>query len=192
MTFLSEAGDLPLMEVTKGRLTGPQDFDLTVSEYTKGDMASLVFDGSDRPTEKTFTVTNLISGGRYVFKVAAINVVGDGVLSGFDSAIARSGASAEQTTASGGALRRGLAGSIQEVQQISFASSDCTNDQLILSFRADDQTGNLCGASAKDFETALNAIPGVGIVHACKQGRASNPRWIIWIHLVYNFFVSSR
>jgi len=61
VTFLSEAGDLPLMEVTKGRLTGPQDFDLT----------GLVFDGSDRPTEKTFTVTNLISGGRYVFKVAA-------------------------------------------------------------------------------------------------------------------------
>ena len=65
VTFLSEVGDLPLlMEVTKGRLTGPQDFDLTVSEYIKGDVASLVFDGSDRPTEKVFTVTNLISGGR--------------------------------------------------------------------------------------------------------------------------------
>jgi hypothetical protein len=63
VTFLSEVGDLPLMEVTKGRLTGPQDFDLTVSEYIKGDVASLVFDGSDRPTEKVFTVTNLISGG---------------------------------------------------------------------------------------------------------------------------------
>eukprot|EP00957_Ditylum_brightwellii_P123462 9413241-Ditylum_brightwellii.AAC.1 len=110
ITFLSEAGDLPLIEVTAGRLTGALDAKISVLERTKGDHATLIYDGSQDPSLRKFTLTNLIADARYAFKVAPVNAVGDGILSlASITTIARAGASPSQTTASGGALSRGIA-----------------------------------------------------------------------------------
>lgn len=169
VTFLSEAGDLPLMGVTTGRLIGPPGLDLKVSEHVKGDDARLVYDGSDLPSGRLFTVPNLLSGARYAFKVSALNAVGDGIIGySSQSAIARSGASASRTTASGGALSQGMAGRIQEVQIVSFVSNDCNVDKLIISFQDASKTENLCDSTADELEIALEALPSMGGVHVTR------------------------
>eukprot|EP00571_Detonula_confervacea_P009541 CAMPEP_0172316672 /NCGR_PEP_ID=MMETSP1058-20130122/29061_1 /TAXON_ID=83371 /ORGANISM="Detonula confervacea, Strain CCMP 353" /LENGTH=59 /DNA_ID=CAMNT_0013031037 /DNA_START=35 /DNA_END=211 /DNA_ORIENTATION=- len=47
VAFLSEAGDLPLIQVTSGRLSNGAK--VVVTEMTKGDPATLVYDGSETP-----------------------------------------------------------------------------------------------------------------------------------------------
>jgi PA14 domain./Fibronectin type III domain./Filamin/ABP280 repeat. len=170
ITFLSSPGDLPLMQVTSGKLIAPERVKLVVSEVQKGDNPVLMYTGSVQSKNRTLTVGDLPMGEYFIFKVAASNAVGDGVLS-FPSSVTKtqSGASAEHTTASGGALHRGFAGTIFEVQAVSFATEDCSNDQLLLAF--DDNktyTPNLCGASAQIFEKALEALPLVGDIQVTR------------------------
>ena len=113
VSFLSEAGDLPLMQATSGRLLG--DAKVVVTEATKGDPATLVYDGSEAPGRRTFEALDLTSDSGYAFKVAPVNAIGDGILSAASIVtVARAGASASKTTASGSALSSGIAGSIQE------------------------------------------------------------------------------
>ena len=170
VTFLSEAGDLPLMEVTSGRLLGDVNAKMIVNEATKGDSANLVYDGSDSPATLSFEALNLIPDIGYAFKVAPINSIGDGVLSAASIVtIARSGASPSRTTASGSALSRGIAGSIHEEQIVTFLSDDCNSDKLIMSFEFSESTDNLCGATHSEFESAIESLSGVGDVHVTRE-----------------------
>ena len=111
VSFLSEPGDLHLMQATSGRLVTPNGASakIIVEEHVKGDAATLVYDGTDQPSVRTFTASNLFPDARYAYKVAPINAVGQGVLSlATTTTVARAGASAQQTTASGGALVAGM------------------------------------------------------------------------------------
>eukprot|EP00804_Cyclotella_cryptica_P021433 CCRYP_005783-RA/>CCRYP_005783-RA protein AED:0.00 eAED:0.00 QI:831/1/1/1/1/1/3/2372/6166 len=170
ITFLSEAGDLPLMEATSGRLMGDPSAKVEVAEATKGDPADLIYDGSETPSVLSFEASDLVTDLGYAFKVAPVNSIGDGILSAASTvAVARSGASASRTTASGSALFSGIAGSIREVQIVTFLSNDCDADKLILSFGFSEQTGNLCGATDLEFQLAVSRIPGVGDVHVSRE-----------------------
>ena len=158
IAFLSEPGDLPSLEVTSGRLTGPDDANILIDEFIKGDAAKLIFDSSD-PSLRHFTVTELTADALYAFKVAATNSVGEGVLSAASVTVsARAGASALHTTASGSALAKGISGWIREEQIIQFGSESCISDKFILSFQDFDKTKKSCNSSATDFEDSLNGI----------------------------------
>ena len=111
----------------------------------------------------------------YAFKVAPVNAVGDGILSSASIVtVARAGASASKTTATGSALSKGIAGYIQEEQIVTFLSNDCTTDKLIMSFEsASVQTENLCGATEDEFESALEALLGVGNIHVLREEATS-------------------
>ncbi len=171
VTFLSEAGDLPLMQVTSGRLSSGTK--IVTMETTKGDIATLIYDGSETPGQRTFEVNDLAPNSGYAFKVAPVNAVGDGTLS-FASVvtIATAGASASKTTASGSALSKGIAGSIQEVQIVTFLSSDCSFDSLKLSYESSTSSINLCGATADVFETEIEGL-GAGNVHVSREEASS-------------------
>ena len=127
VTFLSEAGDLPLMEPTSGRLSG--NAKIVARESVKGDAASIVYDGSQNPGRLHFEVLDLTPNTGYAFKVAPVNAVGEGPLSAASIVtVARAGASPTETTASGGALTKGISGSIQVcrlVQTHPFSFSGC-------------------------------------------------------------------
>ena len=170
VTFLSEAGDLPLMEVTSGRLLGDSNAKMVVNEATKGDSAILVYDGSESPAALSFEALDLTPDIGYAFKVAPVNSIGDGVLSAASIVtIARSGASPSTTTASGSALSWGIAGSVHEEQIVTFLSDDCTSDKLFLSFEFSGPTVNLCGSTNSEFESAIESLPGVGDVHVTRE-----------------------
>jgi len=168
--FISEAGNLPLLEVTKGRIHGATDASISVVEHVNGHDAILIYDGLDNSNDRTYTITGLSSNTRYGFKVRPMNAVGPGMLSPTSIVtVARSGASAHQTTASGGALSRGIAGYVHEEQIINFASNNCEDDQLILSFKNSGRTTNLCNVSAKVFELALETLAGIGDVSVTRN-----------------------
>lgn len=68
ITFETELGDLPMLEVTDGRLTGGGR-SATVTEKQAGTAATLVFDGSGMPSVKRFTASELVEDALYAFKV---------------------------------------------------------------------------------------------------------------------------
>ena len=172
VAFLSEAGDLPLIRATSGRLSN--DAKVVVTEVTKGDPATLIYDGSESPGRRTFEALDLTSDSGYAFKVAPVNAIGDGILSSASIVtVARAGASASKTTANGSALSRGIAGSIQEEQIITFLSDDCTTDKLILSFEQSEiSTTNLCESTEDEFEAAIEKL-GTGDVHVSREETTS-------------------
>jgi len=164
--FLSDPTDVPLLMASPGRLL-PVGSSVKVTEHIRGDSGLLVYEGLDLRAE----VRNLVPGGSYSFKVAAFNAIGNGLLSHASTTVsARSGASAAQTTASGGALSRGIAGIISEIQIVSFLSNDCEADILSLSFvESSVRTENLCGASALEFEIAIEKLPSIGDIHVTRK-----------------------
>ena len=170
ITFESEAGDLPLIEVTSGRITAPADVFIGVKEIVKGLPARLVYNGANQPNVNIFIATQLEPDTGYAFKVAPINAIGEGVLSVVsDTATASFTAAALQTTASGSALVTGIAGFIREEQVVVFVSDDCESDQLVLSINDSHRTGNLCGFSALAFEEALEILGKTGDVHVTRN-----------------------
>jgi len=178
ISFQSEAGDLPLIETTSGRLLN-DNAKVVATEVVKGDAATLIYDGSETPGRRTLEALDLTSDSGYAFKVAPINAIGDGILSSASIVtVARAGASASKTTATGSALSRGVAGSIQEEQIVTFLSNDCSTDKLILSFElvSDAQTENLCGATEDEFEIALNELLGSNndSVHVSREDVSSS------------------
>ncbi|KAJ0394774.1 hypothetical protein ATCC90586_000434 [Pythium insidiosum] len=124
VTFTTELGDLPLLRVTGGRLTagGPGSAGrprISVTTVQDGTPGVLVYDGSSAPDVLSTTVTDLVPDTLYAFKVVALNAAGDGLAGASTPAIAASsGAAASQTTASGKALTRGMAGFVYEVQTV--------------------------------------------------------------------------
>ncbi len=170
ITFESEAGDLPLMQVTTGRITGFAHISVSVEEVAKGTAAKLLFDGSDQPDNCIFTATELTTDAGYAFKVAPVNAIGDGALSAVSiTAIPSTRAAASQTTASGSALIAGIAGTVAEEQLVVFVTEDCDSNQLVLSLGNSGQTENLCGSSASLFEESIEKLGNVGDVHVTRE-----------------------
>lgn len=66
--FETELGDLPMLGVTAGRLTGGAS-SAVVTEKQAGSAAALVFDGSGMASVKKFTATGLVEDALYAFKV---------------------------------------------------------------------------------------------------------------------------
>ncbi len=76
VTFFSMAGDLPLIQVTLGRLSISAK--VVVTEATKGDSATHVYNGSEipgQPGQQTFEALDLMPDTGYAFKVAPVNAV---------------------------------------------------------------------------------------------------------------------
>jgi hypothetical protein len=98
-----------MMEATSGRLLGDENAKVVVTEATRGDAATLIYDGPEAPAVLSFEALDLTTDLNYAFKVMApVNSIGDGILSAASIVTsARSGASASKTTASGSALSRG-------------------------------------------------------------------------------------
>lgn len=170
ITFDSEAGDVPLLVATSGRLTGLQKPKAVVTEFVKGNTATLVYDGTGKPDVKTFTINSLTPDELYAFKVAPLNAVGDGILTlASTTAAAREGASAKQTTASGSAILNGIAGSVDEEQIITFSTVDCSSDKLVLHFHDSLSTMIPCDATALQCEQALSLLEGIGEIHVSRN-----------------------
>lgn len=169
--FLSDPVDLPLLIASSGRLL-PVGSSVKIIERVRGDSGLLVYEGSSLRAK----VTDLVPGTYYAFRVAAFNSIGSGLLSHVSTTVsAWSGASASQTTASGGALRRGFAGTIKEVQIISFVSNNCGTDILSLSFiDSSVRTENLCGKSAFEFKSSIQKLPSIGDVHVTRRSLLSS------------------
>ena len=126
VTFDSEAGDVPLMRATAGRLVdaGTDDYyhrpNVYVETVLPGTPAVLVYDGTDAPDVLDHEVAGLTTDALYAFKVQPFNLLGGGVLSRASLTVAaRAGAAAAQTTASGSALSVGMAGVVYEQQVVS-------------------------------------------------------------------------
>ena len=169
ITFLSEAGDLPLMEVTSGRLVGPFNPSIKVVESKRGTICTLLNDGPTHPGNNSITANNLSSDSSYAFKVAPINTIGDGILSlASRTTSTRLGASSKFTTASGSSLRQGIAGVINEQQTLFFATPDCDLDKLYLSFDGSNSIRIPCMASAAEFKSALEQIDSVGSIQVSR------------------------
>ena len=122
VTFDSEAGDLPLMETTAGRLlnggvlNGGVMPSTWVEQIEQGSPAVLVYDGSADPETRVFTAAGLSEDALYAFKVQPINLVGRGSRARRRPSSRARGAAPGQTTAVGGALAVGMAGVIYEQQ----------------------------------------------------------------------------
>ena len=158
VTFSGEAGDLPLLEVTNGRITG-NSARVRVTEAVAGTEATLVYDGSSNPTSRKLSVA-VDADTTYGFKVIAINSIGQGPLSAATPTIyARDGANAAYTTLSGSALTVGVAGSIFEEQVIytsgtgsfALAAGDSGNETIDLSV----------GATGDEVQAALRSVAGL-------------------------------
>jgi len=182
VTFRTEMGDLPAMVVTSGLLTGGNARVGVRASYGPGSAATLVYDGSQKPEVKQFTVTGLEPDALYAFKVVAINAVGDGIASAATSTIAaRAGSSASHTTVSGSALTQGIAGVVYEQQTIECASAVCQfSFSLVLptesfgpSAQFDDST------TAADMKTELENIMKIGSVQVTRTERASAFTWTV-------------
>jgi hypothetical protein len=94
---------------------------ISVSELVAGSDAVLVYDGTGVSDVRSTTVAGLVTDMTYAFKVAAINAVGEGVLSGpSTTVVASSGASATYTTAVGSSLSVGITGYVPEEQIVHF------------------------------------------------------------------------
>lgn len=78
ITFDTELGDLPLLDVTTGRLTGGR-VAAAVKEHQAGSSATLIYDGTLTPAVKTFTASGLEEDSLYAFKVRLLEP--NGILS---------------------------------------------------------------------------------------------------------------
>ena len=79
---------------------GDANAKVVVSEVIRGDPATLIYDGSEAPAILTFDALDLTTDIGYVFKLAPVDAIGDGVLSAASIVtVTRSGATATRTTA---------------------------------------------------------------------------------------------
>ncbi len=121
VTFVSDPGGVGLLEVHGGHLVGTTAR-VEVSETVAGSHALLVH-SAENPSEREFSATDLVEDQHYSFQVVPINAVGAGIPSAATpTIIAREGAAAAQTTASGPSLVAGIAGYIREQQAIVVSS----------------------------------------------------------------------
>ncbi|KAF1323264.1 Projectin/twitchin, partial [Globisporangium splendens] len=169
-TFLTELGDVPLVKVTSGRLTGgtPKVLVSTMQEGTPG---RIVYDGTMAPDVLAFTSMNLVPDTLYAYAVVAINAAGDGIGGVSTPAIAASsGASSFQTVAYGPALVQGMAGIVYEVQSVATSSLAAGTFKLRWS-AAGPWIGPISTATtAAQLETLLPSTDSsLGEVHVSRQ-----------------------
>ena len=170
VTFDSEAGDLPLMMTTSGRLLGPVGVHVKVLEHVKGSVCRLIYDGTGIPSITSFTVNNIQADKTFAFKVAPLNAIGDGILSlASITTSTRVGASAKMTLANGSALVRGIAGFVAEEQVVTFVTNNCTSDKLMISYRGSDFVNIPCSASSHQFKNHLEMLDDMGNVHVSRN-----------------------
>jgi hypothetical protein len=101
VTFITEVGDVPQMLATGGRLTGAAPT-ISVTTRQSGSAAFVAFDGVAAPNARAATVSGLLPGNTYAFKVAAMSADGLGEPSpAATTVVARVGAAAPVTRASG-------------------------------------------------------------------------------------------
>uniref|UniRef100_K3WF50 Titin n=1 Tax=Globisporangium ultimum (strain ATCC 200006 / CBS 805.95 / DAOM BR144) TaxID=431595 RepID=K3WF50_GLOUD len=170
ITFLTELGDVPLMKVTSGRLTGGAS-KILVSTMQVGTPGRIVYDGTMAPNVLAFSSMNLVPDTLYAYVVVAINAAGDGIGGVSTPAIAASsGAFSFQTVAHGAALVQGMAGIVYEVQSV--ATSNLAAGTFKLRWSA---TGPWIGPistamTAAQLETLLPSTdPSLGEVHVSRQ-----------------------
>ena len=166
--FLTNSGNLPLLVPIFGRLTGSQTR-LFVEKAQQGSESTLVYDGVKNPTSRRLLTSDLNDGTAYAYRVAAINVVGEGVLSpATPVVIARDGASPAFTTASGSSLTQSMAGVVHEVQSVETSGSGSftlsSSDGLSTTQGLDIET-----TTSSQLESALNSILGASSVHVTRH-----------------------
>ncbi len=78
VTFVTELGNVPSLQVTTGRLTGDKAtiHVITIQEGTDG---FVTYDGSTHPDITSTTINQMVPDVVHVFKVLAVNVVGEGI-----------------------------------------------------------------------------------------------------------------
>jgi len=115
------AAGVPLLVPTDGRLTGDAP-SIAVVQLQRGSPATLAYVGPDAPNARGVTLTGLVPGTTYAFKVAALNAIGAGVPSAASpTVVTRQGASAAFTSAAGSALVLGVAGVEHEQVAVTIA-----------------------------------------------------------------------
>ena len=156
VTFHTEVGDLPKMQVTAGRLIGTGK-GIGVTESFAGSSATLVYDGSQLPNTQARTISGLTTGSTYAFKVSQMNIVGQGVAGvATDTVVARAGASGDHTTASGSALAQGITGVVYEVQTVSVSGSGTLTGGFTLKLGSNGDTSSTIAHDSNS--TQLEAI----------------------------------
>jgi len=168
VTFESDAGNLPSMKITSGRLTGTDASGSVAS--VDGSAATLVYDGTNSPNILKYTVNNLTPDALYAFKLQAINSVGGSILSGASlTTAARAGASPLYTSASGSALHNGIAGFVYEEQIVSYFPVTSCTDAVFTLTDGTDTTPDLCDVSAAFVEAKLELFSSISDVHVSKS-----------------------
>jgi len=91
-------------------------------QLQRGSPATLAYDGPDVPNARGVTLTGLVPGTTYAFKVRALIAIGAGVPSAASTAVVtRQGASAALTSAAGSALVLSMAGVVYEQVAVTIA-----------------------------------------------------------------------
>ena len=179
ITFDSLAGEVELLKVFGGRL-GPLSSGVSIvaESVVPGTPATLIYDGTGMPSQRSVTVTDLEPGLRYAFRVAPMNAMGLGLMSAPTPAIAlKQVAAADQTTLSGTALMGGYVDSVKEIQVLS--TSECTEiSPLTLDFGLLSVTV-LGSASAADIQTALQDVLLTGAVHVTRSDDFHVREWFV-------------
>merc|ERR1711871_303684 len=133
ITFEDLAGDIEMLYATAGRLTPlGSNVDISVKEHTPGTEAELIYDGTGIPDVRRMTFRNLVPDNTYSFKVAPLNALGKGVLSGaMETIVATSGSSATYTAVSGSSLIKGITNDVDEEQIITATTCPSNNFTIV-------------------------------------------------------------
>ncbi|RHZ10616.1 hypothetical protein DYB31_002620, partial [Aphanomyces astaci] len=179
VTFLTELGNVPLIGITSGRLTGGGTTGV-VTSIQDGTPGRIVYDGSNSPDVLAYQATNLTSDTWYSYAVVAINTAGVGIASPTTPSIdARGGASSAMTTASGTALHVGIAGVVYEVQTVT--TNGLGAGTFTLKFGSFVPTAPVSVATSADTLTSLLQATNLGTVSITKMAvnGAADSMWYI-------------
>jgi hypothetical protein len=154
--FVTEAGDLEMMQLTAGRLSDLESgVKITVQETRKGTPSKLVYSGTSHPDIRFFT-TQVDEGVSYAYSSQVLNGAGFSPLSAASpTVIATSGASATYTTATGNALSTGITNTIPEQQVIRL--SNCDSATLVLGY-LDKNTSFSASFTTEQATSAVNSL----------------------------------
>ena len=183
VTFDSEAGDLPLMETTAGRLlnggvlNGGVMPSTWVEQIEQGSPAVLVYDGSADPETRVFTAAGLSEDALYV-QGATDQPRRRGILSARRRRSRAAGAAPARRRPSAAARRHGG----RHWQQVVTALGWYDAAELRLRFRGGNWTSDLRGASA-DVERALSSSTWDRRVHVTRTDLAARPSGYVDRHV---------
>ena len=160
ITFEASAGNLPLVYCTQGRIS--PNAVIRSTTVVDGTRSRLVYDGTGVPDVRSATVSPLIDGMTYSFKVAPLNAISGGILSAPSlTVVATSGSSATYTTASGSSLISGITNQISEEQIIN--ATNCititvSRGSKSFTFSMSDTESNITSLFNNLYEVSDNSI----------------------------------